>query len=73
MTVHGYPDSMSTGDVIDAAEAAKLIGVERDTFTSYVSRGQAPQPIGRLAGRNVYSRSEVLAWHATRPVAGSTA
>lgn len=71
VTPHGYPDPVADDDLIDAAEAAELIGVKHYTFTSYVSRGRAPAPVRRIAGRNVYSRTEVLEWHASRPGPGA--
>jgi predicted DNA-binding transcriptional regulator AlpA len=51
---------------ISATEAAQLAGIERDTFTSYVSRGFAPEPVGVFGGRRVYERATIEAWAAKR-------
>ena len=51
---------------ISATEAAKLAGIERDTFTAYVSRGFAPAPVGVIGGRRVYARATILEWVSTR-------
>lgn len=49
------------------AEAAELASVTPDTFSAYVARGQAPQPI-RYANRTpIWSTKEILDWIATRP------
>jgi len=58
-------------DYLSAAQCAELAGIEPDTFTSYVSRGQngAPAPAGRVAGRRVWVRADIEAWIAERKAA----
>lgn len=44
-------------------QAADLAGVTRSTWSSYVSRDQAPGPAGRLDDRTpLWDESEVRAW-----------
>ncbi len=56
---------------ISATEAAKLAGIERDTFTAYVSRGFAPAPVGEFGGRRVYDRATIVAWAEKRAGSGA--
>jgi len=49
-------------EIVTASEAAELAGIALETFTAYVYRGRAPEPIGRVGGSRVFSRAEVLAW-----------
>lgn len=52
-------------------DAAAIAGVRPDTWSGYVSRGQAPQPV-RFVGRTpVWDAAEVNTWAAHRPGRGS--
>lgn len=46
-------------DLITAAEAAQVYGVEPATFRAYVSRRQAPQPSTRIGDAPMFSRAQV--------------
>jgi|GEM_PF-6530057 len=46
---------------ITADEAAKLWGVQRKTWSSYVARGQAPQPIRHVGRTPLWNRAEITA------------
>jgi hypothetical protein len=52
--------------------AATLAGVKVDTWRSYVTRGQAPQPDGvdETFGRRYWLRSTVQHWVDNRPGQG---
>lgn len=58
-------------DLLTVAEAASLAGVRPDTWTSYVSRGQAPAPDGRLGSKPWWHRATVEQWIAERPGMGA--
>jgi excisionase family DNA binding protein len=48
--------------IVDAAEAAELIGIARSTFWKLHSSGRTPAPL-RLGGRVVrWRRDELAAW-----------
>ncbi|MBZ8178373.1 hypothetical protein GSS88_11350 [Corynebacterium sp. 3HC-13] len=49
-------------------DCAHYCGIGASTWSSYVSRGQAPAPQGHL-NRNcaLWNVDEVKAWHASRP------
>lgn len=53
------------------AEAAALAAVKPKTWSSYVARGQAPQPARRVGRTPLWSEDEVRHWAASRPGAGS--
>lgn len=53
------------------AEAATLAGVAPDTWGAYVSRGQAPAPIRRVARTPLWDEAEVRAWAERRPGRGA--
>lgn len=57
-------------DRLLAAECAKLIGVKPDTWYSYRSRGQAPQPTEYVGRIPLWDRATVEAWMRRRPRAG---
>lgn len=52
---------------VTSTEAAALAGVAPDTWSSYVSRGQAPAPDGRLGRTPWWWESTVQDWVAQRP------
>lgn len=57
-------------DYMTAPEAAAAAGIEPDTFTSYVSRGQAPASSARIVGRRVWLRADIEQWISNRPGRG---
>lgn len=60
------------GDVyVSAKEAASIAGVERDTFTSYVSRGQAPAPSFRIGTIKFWRLKTLREWMRKRPGEGA--
>jgi hypothetical protein len=66
-------DRAFLADWLGVAEIAKLAGIEPQTWTAYVNRGQAPQA-GRRSpetGRREWRPSVVDAWLASRPGAGT--
>lgn len=64
---------MDLDDLITATEAAKLAKMKRPTFTAYVSRGSAPQPVATVAGRRLYARKDIKRWLKNRAGQGSRA
>lgn len=52
-------------------EAAALAGVRPDTFSGYVSRGQAPAPKRRVSRTPVWDASEIEEWVKQRPGRGA--
>ncbi len=64
-------DDITLGDLLTTAEAAEMAGVQRRTWSSYVSREQAPQPVQHLDGKPFWDRAEVTAWVAARPRANN--
>ena len=51
-------------------EAAALAGVRPDTWSAYVSRGQAPAPVEYVGRTPLWAAGEVKAWTASRPGRG---
>ena len=49
------------------SECADHVGVTPSTWSAYVTRHQAPQPIRRIGATPVWDAEEVRQWHATRP------
>ncbi|RCV51875.1 transcriptional regulator [Marinitenerispora sediminis] len=62
---------MSTDERLTADQAASLAGVRRDTWHSYVSRGQAPEPDGRVGRTPWWWRSTVERYLDSRPGQGA--
>lgn len=46
---------------VDAAGAARLVGVSRTSWYSLLAAGRAPEGL-RLGGRRVWGREELAAW-----------
>ena len=61
---------MSALNVLTADEAAELAGVTPASFRSYVSRGSAPRPDGKLGGTPYWQRSTITKWLRSRPGQG---
>lgn len=57
-------------EYLTATDVAELADMKRDTFTSYVSRGQAPQPDLIVGGRKLYEQATIKKWLAERPGRG---
>ena len=47
---------------MSAPECARLAGIKPNTFTAYVNRGYAPEPVATIAGRRVYGRAQIEEW-----------
>ena len=47
-------------EVLQADEAAQLLGIDRKTVYEYANRGEIPHR--RLGRRLLFSRSAILAW-----------
>lgn len=54
---------------LTALTAAQRLGVKRDTFWAWVTRGQAPAPDGRepLSNKPWWFASTIDEWNASRP------
>lgn len=50
-----------------AKECAEFLGVTRDTWTSYASRGQSPAQVGKHNGLSLWRADDVRTWDASRP------
>nr|DAW70020.1 MAG TPA: Pyocin activator protein PrtN [Caudoviricetes sp.] len=50
-----------------ASECAAYLGIAPDTWTAYVSRGQAPVAATRWHNLRVWSAREIRQWHEQRP------
>lgn len=44
-----------------------MAGVSPDTFSAYVSRGQAPKPRRKVGWSSVWDEDEIKTWLQTRP------
>lgn len=58
-------------EYVTATEAATMLGIERDTFTSYISRGRGPAVALEVAGRKLYKLADVVKYRDNRPGAGA--
>lgn len=56
---------------LQRAEAAAIANVTPDTFSAYVSRGQAPAPVRYISRTPLWSESEVRQWAQNRPGPGA--
>lgn len=52
-------------------EAAAVAGVHPDTWSGYVSRGQAPAPTRKIGRTPLWDEDEVGSWAQNRPGRGS--
>lgn len=59
-----------SSDRLTRDEAAAIAGVRPDTWSAYVTRGQAPAPEERIARTPLWSREVVEGWKAARPGRG---
>lgn len=58
---------------LERAQAAAIAGVTADTFSAYVSRGQAPAPSRHIGRTPLWDEATVRAWAGLRPGKGSRA
>lgn len=58
------------GRELTSDEVAALAGVGRNTFLSYVSREQAPQPVRHVGRTPVWDAEEIDHWLKNRPGQG---
>lgn len=49
-----------------AQQCADHSGTARGTFTSYATRGRAPEPVAKLHGLTLWDAEEVTTWAAER-------
>lgn len=56
---------------LERAEAAAIAGVTADTFSAYVSRGQAPGPSRHVGRTPLWDEEAVRVWARHRPGRGS--
>jgi len=52
-------------------ECADLAGITADTWSAYVSRGQAPGPVERVGRTPLWDAEQIEAWVASRPGRGA--
>nr|WP_235681370.1 hypothetical protein [Tomitella gaofuii] len=53
------------------ADCADHVGVTASTWSAYVNRHRAPQPIEYVGRTPLWDADEVRAWHAGRPGQGA--
>jgi|SRR5690625_1854516 len=58
-------------ELLTRAEAAERSGINPDTFSSYVARGQAPEPAQRVGRTPLWAAADIDTWLARRPGQGS--
>ena len=54
-------------DLITREEAAAIGGIRPDTWSAYVSRGQAPRPTTHIGRTPLWDHGQVLEWALGRP------
>jgi hypothetical protein len=59
------------GRQITRDQAAVIAGVAPDTFSGYVSRGQAPSPVRHVGRTPLWDEAKVKAWAGNRPGRGA--
>jgi predicted DNA-binding transcriptional regulator AlpA len=60
-------DTDTGREVWTTNQCCEHAGVSRPTWSSYVSRGQAPSPVGHLDRMSLWDADAVRAWDANRP------
>jgi predicted DNA-binding transcriptional regulator AlpA len=55
-------DGVAPEELAGLDEIAQLLGVSKISAKRYASRGDFPEPVGRLAGGRVWRRVDVRAW-----------
>lgn len=53
-----------------AQQSAEFSGTARGTFTSYATRGRAPEPVAKIHGLTLWDAEDVRTWAATRKTRG---
>lgn len=56
---------------IQRAEAAEIAGVEANTWSGYVARGQAPAAVRHVGRTPLWDEDQVREWAKNRPGPGS--
>jgi hypothetical protein len=59
------------GRQITRDQAAAIAGVAPDTFSGYVSRGQAPSPVRHVGRTPLWDEAKLKAWAGNRPGPGA--
>ncbi|AWT26696.1 MULTISPECIES: helix-turn-helix transcriptional regulator [Corynebacterium] len=59
-------DADTGHDLWTAQQCAEFSGTARGTFTSYATRGRAPEPVAKLHGLTLWDSTEVTEWAAGR-------
>lgn len=57
---------VNPADLVGAAEAVQITGMERGAFNMARVRGQTPEPIVTLACGPIWTRSQIEEWAAAR-------
>lgn len=68
--IPALPTDPDPHDLFDAREACARFGVTRGTWRSYVKDGVVPRPDGRVGRIQLWYRSTLDTWAATRPGQG---
>lgn len=66
-----WAPELSPDRLLDGAAVAALVGIERTTWTAYVSRGTAPKPVAKYADTPVWTSGQVTQWLRARPGQGT--
>lgn len=53
-------------DLVTGRDVATMLGWPLRRVTSYVAKGRLPEPVGRLAGRAVWTRAQIEEWAAAK-------
>lgn len=59
------------GEKLTADDVAAALGIKRDTWYSYVTRGQAPKPDGTFGRQRWWWQATIDQWRAARPGPGA--
>ncbi|OAK54003.1 helix-turn-helix transcriptional regulator [Rhodococcoides kyotonense] len=65
------PDELTTADVLALIEDKTGKAISAKTWSSYVTRGQAPKPARHLSRTPLFSREDIEQWIANRPGSGA--
>lgn len=49
------------------SQAAQIAGISPDTFSAYVTRGQAPGPVAHVGATPLWDEAQIRAWNQERP------
>jgi predicted DNA-binding transcriptional regulator AlpA len=65
-----WAPELAAGRLLGIGHVAQLAGVSPATITSYLSRGQMPDPVVRIGHTPLWSRPIIRQWLAERPGQG---